>query len=240
MNNIAHGGFQWYNIFMNNSKEIKNLAIQNRKNGLSYSEIMKVLPRRVSKSVLSYWLKDIPLNSDQKSSLLTRSTARLFVARQKGWAKKKELREAYLDEIRKKVAALPLLLEQKDIAQVALALLFISEGSKQSGHLVFGNSDPYIIRLFLKLLRQCYEVNEAKFRCTLQCRADQDTTSLEKFWSEQTGIPPSQFYKSRIDARTIGKPSRKPHYKGVCRIDYFSAHVYNELTLINVLINDTL
>ena len=62
-----------------------------------------------------------------------------------------------------------------------------------------------------------------------QCRADQDIKKLEKFWSKITKIPPSQFYKARIDKRTIGKKTLKLEYKGVCRIDYFSADIFTEL-----------
>lgn len=62
--------------------------------------------------------------------------------------------------------------------------------------------------------------------------ADQDIKKLERFWSKVTSIPLSQFYKTRIDPRTIGKPSKKPDYKRVCRIDYFSTEIFIELTKI--------
>ena len=97
------------------------------------------------------------------------------------------------------------------------------------GSLMFGNSDPRVIALFLRLLRQCYNINEDKFRCTLQCRADQNIETLERFWSKITNVPLKQFYKARVDSRTIGKKSRKMDYKGVCRIDYFSADLFNEI-----------
>ena len=64
------------------------------------------------------------------------------------------------------------------------------------------------------------------------CRADQNTKKLEKFWSNITRIPLSQFYKPRKDARTIGKPTKRKDYKGVCKIDYFSADIYTELMMI--------
>ena len=93
-----------------------------------------------------------------------------------------------------------------------------------------------VIQLFLNLLRYCYDIDETKFRCTLQCRADQDIKKLEKFWSQITRIPLSQFYKARIDPRTNGRPSRNLDYKGVCRIDYFSADIFMELKQIVAVI----
>lgn len=55
---------------------------------------------------------------------------------------------------------------------------------------------------------------------------------MEKFWSKITKIPFLQFYKTRIDNRTIGKLSKNKNYKGVCRIDYFSADLFLELMQI--------
>ncbi len=132
---------------------------------------------------------------------------------------------------------MPAKLKNKDIAKIALAMLFLGEGSKKSkGTLMLGNSDPQTIILYLKLLRQCYVLDEKKFRCTVQCRADQDTRKLERFWSRTTKIPSKQFYETRIDPRTIGKPSKYLDYKGVCRIDYFSADILTELKQIINLI----
>lgn len=126
------------------------------------------------------------------------------------------------------------MIADKPVAKLVLATLFIGEGSKRtSSSLVFGNSNVYVIQLFLRLLRSCYIVDESRLHCTVQCRADQDQRHLVQFWSKATGIAERQFYKSRVDLRTIGKPSEYAEYKGVCRIDYFSAEVYNELRAIS-------
>ena len=81
-------------------------------------------------------------------------------------------------------------------------------------------------------------IDANKFRCTVQCRSDADIPALEKFWSSLTGIPKKQFYKARVDQRTVGKISKNLEYKGVCRLDYFSAHIYNELTAIGKILCD--
>jgi hypothetical protein len=115
-------------------------------------------------------------------------------------------------------------------AKLTLAVLYLGEGSKtRRGAMAFGNSNPEIIRLFLHLLRKTYVIDENRFRVTVQCRADQAIPALEKFWSNITHIPMSQFYKARVDKRTIGVPSRKRDYKGVCKIDYFSASAYHDI-----------
>ena len=153
---------------------------------------------------------------------------------------KKIKRIQYLESINKRIEHLPKLLHNKDTAKIVVAALYLGEGAKtKGGHVMLGNSDPAIIDLFLKLLRSSYSLDEKKFRCTLQCRADQNTRELERFWSKTTNISLTQFYKARIDPRTIGKPSRKPDYKGVCRIDYLSVGLAYELTILGQAICKT-
>jgi hypothetical protein len=52
---------------------------------------------------------------------------------------------------------------------------------------------------------------------------------LEKFWQKITGIPKNLFYKTRIDPRTIGKPTLKIDYKGVLRVDYLDSMPHHDL-----------
>ena len=212
---------------------LKPKIITLRKSGRTYSEIRKFIGVNIPKSTLSNWCSDILLSPEQQQKVkrLMRSSAdkgrvtALIVNRLK--------REEYIQTVKDRVIHLAGKLENKNTSKIALAMLYLGEGSKnQRGALMFGNSDPLVISLFLRLLRHCYDINESKFRCTLQCRADQDIKKLEKFWSQVTKIPLSQFYKARIDPRTIGKPSKKPNYKGVCRIDYFSGDIFMELKQI--------
>jgi hypothetical protein len=131
-------------------------------------------------------------------------------------------------------SALVPLVEDTRVAKLVLATLYAGEGMKaeKRGFITLGNSDPGVITLYLRLLRAIYPIDESKFRCTVQCRDGQDIEVLESFWSSITGIPRTQFYGARVDKRTIGKPMRRPDYKGVCRIDYFSAFVFTEVLKI--------
>ena len=145
----------------------------------------------------------------------------------------------YFNKLFKQNEHLKLLILKKDNAKLLLTCLYLSEGGKTTkGSLMFGNSDPLIIKLFIKLLNIIYKIDKDKFRCTLQCRADQNTKLLKKFWSKITGIPPKQFYKPQIDKRSLGKRTLKKEYKGVCRIDYFSAEIFHELTVVGKIITE--
>lgn len=119
--------------------------------------------------------------------------------------------------------------KKPDVAKIGLSILYVTEGSKRNGAMNFGNSDPKIISTFLHLMRVCYKLDEAKFRCTLQCRADQNIRKLQRFWSKLTKIPNSQFCKVQVDKRSVGKVTMKANYKGVCRVTYYSAQIHTEL-----------
>lgn len=211
----------------------KNKAIVLRKKGFTYGEIKKSLGVDIAKSTLREWFRDISLSDEARNRLEKVVDKKIRSAHKLALEAKKKKREKYLSEVKNRVKHLKHLLFDKDIAKIILAVLYLGEGSKGARRaFVFGNSDPKVIELYLSLLRKCYIIDESKFRCTLQCRADQNIPQLEKFWSKITGVPLSQFYKARIDPRTIGKKSRKSGYKGVCRIDYFSAEIYTEIEKI--------
>lgn len=219
-------------------KDIKNQVINLRQQGKTYQEIQQKLGRKIAKSTLSYWCRYLILPPKYKDKLKNILEININKARGRALAVNKAKRENYLKSVADDNKHLIKKLNgDTDSAKMVLAALYLGEGTKkQRGALTFGNSDPAIVSLFLKLLRQCYKIDEQKFRCTLQCRADQDIKFLEKFWSKITKISPRYFYKARIDPRTIGKPSKKLDYRGVCRIDYFSAEVFNELIIIGEIL----
>lgn len=214
-------------------QKIKEKAIKLRKQGRTYSEIQKSLGTRIPKSTLSYWCCKIELPKKHRDRIRELILRNAHKGREVALIVNRVKREKYLKSVADRNKHLAKALRNKDIAKITLAMLYLGEGGKnQRGSLLFGNSDPFIISLFLSSLRYCYNIDESKFRCTLMCRADQNTKKLEKFWSNITKIPLSQFYKFRKDARTIGKPTKKKDYKGVCKIDYFSSDLYTELMMI--------
>jgi hypothetical protein len=214
-------------------------VIKFRKQGKTYSEINKKLKSIIPKSTLSYWCRNIYLPRGYKRKIREYNKFNLIKARRIALVANKIKREKYLQSVLNRNLHLEKALKNRDTAKIALAMLYLGEGSKDSkrGSLMFGNSDPFIISLFLRLLRYCYSIDEGKLRCTLQCRADQNIKKLERFWFRITGIPLSQFYKARVDPRTIGKKSNRLDYEGVCRIDYFSAELFIELKQIAEIVN---
>lgn len=133
--------------------------------------------------------------------------------------------------------------KDKDIAKIVLAILCLGEASKSTRGNVFclGNTDPKIIKLFLNLMKICFpDFSSKKIRCTIQCRADQNQVELEKYWLKVTEIPKENFYKTRTDPRSIGKPTLRKGYMGVLKIDYLDNKKQLELESLADLIYNQL
>jgi hypothetical protein len=218
------------------NNETKLKAIQLRQKGLTYPEILDALNVSVAKSTLSVWFSDLDLCQKAKECLQNKLQTQRDRARNFALQKNKDNRNNYLAGLKKKHKNIVSEISSLNSSLIALSMLYLGEGGKRGGHTYFGNSDPEIITLFLVFLRRCFAIDEKKFRITVQCRADQNSKELEVFWSEISGVPLDQFYATRVDKRSIGKRTKKISYKGVCRIDYFSAEVFNELTIIKELI----
>ncbi len=214
------------------SLQYKNQVIKLRKKGMTYAEIQSILNMSIPKSTLSHWCKNIKVPDSYKKKLKDLQDNNLYKARVAALQVLKEKNNNRDNKLFENNKHLSVCLLNKDVAKIILSILYLEGTRKQRSSLTFGNSDPLIISLFLKTLRFVYKIDESKFRCTLQCRADQNIDDLQNFWSNITSIPLNKFYKARIDPRSVGKESKNLNYKGVCRINYFSAEIFNELMII--------
>ncbi|MCH7604568.1 hypothetical protein IID24_01040 [Patescibacteria group bacterium] len=146
----------------------------------------------------------------------------------------KRKREEYLKSLADRNKYLASLLRNREVAKIALALLYVGEGAKWRSHrgLHLGSSDPDIVAIYLKLLERCYGISKERLRARIIHRADQNIDSLTKYWSSLTGMPRKHFYKTKPDPRTIGKKTTKKDYRGVCVISGGGTEVQLELDII--------
>ena len=112
-----------------------------------------------------------------------------------------------------------------------LSMLYWAEGSKgiRSG-VVFANTDPYLISLFITLLRNCYPIIENKLRGRVHIHDYHDEEKVKSFWSKLTSIPGSQFNKSHIKNRSKNKTFRR-NLAGICYVKYNSVHLKEEILI---------
>ena len=103
----------------------------------------------------------------------------------------------------------------KDIGVV----LYWCEGYKQStSHGVdFANSDPAMIALFMRFLREVCHIQENRTRAYVYCHDKALVAEHERYWQKVTGIPSAQFTKTYV------RHNRSPHTRmkhGLVHIRY--------------------
>jgi transcriptional regulator with XRE-family HTH domain len=135
----------------NAKDEMRARARELRGAGLDYEEIAGALG--VSKSSVSLWVRDMP-RPPRLSYQETRKRAAEGVRRY--WAAERPAREARREAVRAEAAADVGVLSARDIL-IAGAIAYWCEGAKRKTHrqgetVAFINSDPDLIKLFLRFL----------------------------------------------------------------------------------------
>lgn len=204
-----------------------------RSKGYTYREICSYLNEKIPKSTINSWVKNITPPPFYKEKVANLIHTNIQHVHKLALIKNKELFNQRLDSIRIKNTFLIQEVDQS-VGILILSALYWCEGAKYPSHngIRFGSSDPEMIRLFIVLLRACYTIDENKFRLAIQCRADQNISELISYWQNITNIPPAKTYHVQVDKRSIGNPTKKLSYKGVCVIEYLDTNLQCELQFL--------
>ena len=103
--------------------------------------------------------------------------------------------------------------------RVAGVMLYMAEGAKTTHLVDFTNSDPLLVGVFVKFLREICGVAESRLRVSLYAYANQNMEALNEFWSSITRIPTSQFTKPYVRALTANVRKREMP-RGLAHIRY--------------------
>lgn len=205
---------------MPNSSVLKDKVIHLRKTGLSYREINKIL--NVPKSTLSNWLHSTELTIEQKERLkaLGRDT-HIFASEAHTKIRLKRTREIFA-----KARADIRTVTKNDLWYMGI-MLYWAEGSKQKEHnpstgVIFSNSDPKMMKMFLKWIRDCLNISEEDicFEIYIHTTYQKSKESLIKYWSGVTGFLPSKFGKIYFKHNKVHsyRKNRGDSYCGVLRV----------------------
>ena len=203
---------------------IKEKAKLLRKQGYSFGQMTKEL--KIAKSTLHQWVHGIkrPVKfSKQDRIRWIKEIQPLAVQRNK--RKREEKINLIVNEVNCEVSKLEVNYEMK---KAMLSLLYWAEGTKVRGVLQFANTDPKLILLFVKLLRSCYELDEAKFRVRLHLHYYHKVRKVKAFWSKLLNIPIAQFHKTYRKTRSREKTFRK-NFGGICFVKYNSVFLKEKI-----------
>lgn len=180
----------------------KSIAIKLRLSGLSYSKISETL--RVPKSTLSMWLRDLQLSDDANRKIKRRGSRGLeaLLKRNKLQTKlakdrRDKIKKLYTQEIRH--------LSKREL-KILGAALYWSEGYKRpvvfqnreltSHPVALTNSDPMLVQMFLRFLREVCGVGNNKIKAHVRIYQHMNIAHTVKYWQRITQIPSQNFHKS--------------------------------------------
>ena len=94
--------------------------------------------------------------------------------------------------------------------------LYWAEGAKTSNDLAMTNTDPALLRLFIRWVR-AYLEPDAEFRLSLHLHRGNDERAGMEFWRRELALPMARFTKTFIKPKGTGhRRNRLEH--GVCRV----------------------
>jgi transposase len=201
--------------------EEKKQAISLRKKGMAMGEIAKKI--NVSKSSVSYWVRDIRLTPAQKnilnknghsvSSIEKRRISRLANTKERH----KIIYNAAFEEAKT--------LRNNILWSVGVALYW-GEGGKSQNLVRLSNSDPDVIATMMKFFKQICKVPPEKFRGHVNAFAHSNVTETEKYWSGISGIPRKQFFKTYQKNSSASLHKRDTLPNGTLQIYVLDTNLY--------------
>lgn len=198
--------------------EEKQKAIKLRRKGYSYSEILKQVS--VAKSTLSLWLRSVGLSVKQKQRL----TKKKLESALRGARKRREQKITLIQKIHREA--------EKDIKKITKRelwlmgiMLYWAEGSKEkrfATNMQFSNSDPVMIKLFLRWLLNICKIDYDRIGFSIYIHENHKhrLKKIINYWIKQTGF--SKKYLTGIYFKKENPKTKRTNigedYYGVARI----------------------
>jgi len=204
---------------MRHNQTIKSRVRNLRSNGLSLGQIYE--KTSVPKTTIRSWIKDIMLSEKQLDELKFKVQKALQEGRIKKQKQDKDLRLNNEKEFLHKGVKDVGILTNRDLLIAGIALYW-GEGFKNrhEHRLGFCNSDPEMVRFYIKWLEKSLGVKKDKIivRLTLNESYKERVGRIEDYWSKITGIPKSQFTKTFYQKTKWKKQYNDNSYRGVLRV----------------------
>lgn len=165
----------------NAKDDLRAQARELRLQGMTYDRIQ--LELGCSKSSISLWVRDLP-----KPPRRTREDASAIAKR--GWEATLQRRETERQETKRAAAEDIGTLSDRELMMVGTALYW-AEGTKSKPHrpqerVVFMNSDPNMIKVFLAWLR-LLKVDPDTLRFHVHIHETADASAAERYWADVVG-----------------------------------------------------
>ncbi len=200
-----------------------------REEGLSYNEI--AARTGLSKSTLSHWLRDVPLQPELVARLKQRLRANRASFAERAWTVNRQryasARAAAYEGGAQVAQMVP---DEGGVHELALAMLYLGEGSKSGNRVQLASTDANTIHYFIHALTYLYGISPARlsYRLNLVEAARSQEEALKVWWCEKAGCNIERFAKSQYDPRSTAT-SITEDYHGVCTVTCHDTYLQERL-----------
>jgi hypothetical protein len=110
--------------------------------------------------------------------------------------------------------------EKQDPLHAMGCMLYWAEGNKGRNEVRMSNSDPHVLMLFMRFLRQYFQLSDEKFSisCNFYECNGLDTKTIEEFWLNSLQLPRSCIRKHTIKTFQPKQKLRDSTLYGVCSV----------------------
>jgi hypothetical protein len=118
--------------------------------------------------------------------------------------------------------------KRQEKLKLAGAMIYWGEGTKSGNTVCLSNSDPEMIKIFLKFLREICGISNKRLRIVIHYYSDHRPDNLKNFWMKATNIPSRQFCRPFLHQGNSGS------YKRSSRFGTVSVR-YNDKKLLEII-----
>ena len=210
----------------------KKEAVLLRKEGYSIRAISEKIG--VAKSSVSCWVREVELSSYQKKVLcdnILNNREKFKYENRTNYAIQNRLK--FLEKRKEFQAIGRNKAKEKDWLHSAGCMLYWGEGSKEKNNLEISNSDPFLLRFFIRFLTEIYNVDKNKIiiRVYVHLNNGIKLKEIEKYWLRILDLSKSSLRKtvlvkySRSSKRT--KIGKLPY--GTCKLAVYSTELVHKV-----------
>jgi hypothetical protein len=177
-------------------------ALALRQDGWSVNDI--AVEVGVARSTAYLWVRHLPFKADSERA--RHKSERGRAAAQSRWAVRREEREAGRRASRVAGAELVGTLSERELLLLGAAIYWC-EGSKAKPwrtreRVIFTNTDPALIRLFLRFL-DLLEVPDESVVFRLYIHENADVAAAERWWAQRLDVAPERFLPTSLKRHTV-------------------------------------
>lgn len=204
-------------------KNKKEKAIELRQSGFSYGQIVKELELS-SKGTLSNWFKDLVLSKSAKAKLKKNyATATKQGLDEFNKKRSRDISNENIEAVEKGKQEVKIN-NNKDLLILGAALYW-GEGTKYIGKnpsLIFTNSDPDMIRMYMRFLREALCLDGSLIKAGIHIHPHINEQRARYYWAKISGLPRDLFYiVNVVSSASKGKrmPRKLPYGMVVIKVN---------------------